>query len=80
MKQIFQLKLIPFQDDLDVRNSRQADDTIIWKFIENYNFPFKKMCGISLTVFCATTKNKWTEKRYGLSIKGTTETVTLKIS
>ena len=77
---MFQLKLIPFQDDPDVRNSLQADDTIIWKFKENYHFPFKKMGEMSLTVFCATAKNKWTEKRYGLSIKGKTEPVTLKIS
>lgn len=29
----------------DVRNFHQADDTIIWKFIQNYNFPFKKCVG-----------------------------------
>lgn len=67
MKQMFQLKLIPFQDGHDVRSSLQADDTIIWKFIENYHFPFKKMCEMSLTVFCATTTTtKINELRTGM--------------
>ena len=48
---MFQLKLIQFQDDPDVRNSLQADDTIIWKFKENYHFPFKKMGEMSFFLF-----------------------------